>query len=812
MSFESIYKMSVVMSMIDNMSAPMKNTSKQTQDTISKLDSMSQTFGNMTQLGSASVAIGREITEGVLAPVEATWNTKQALGELASLGVKDLETIEAASKSFSDQWSGTTKADFITAAYDIKSGIALLTDAGVADYTRLAGLTATATKASVGDMTSLFATGYGIYKNYYSELSDLEFGQMFSAGISASVKQFKTTGSSVAAAIQNLGAAATTANVPMEEQLAILGMLQGTMSGSEAGTKYKAFLRSAVKGGEELGLSFLDANNNLKSMPEILDQLIMKFGDTMDAAEKLELQKAFGDTEAVQLIDLMYSKVGDLQSNIIGLYGSMQTGESAATEMANAINDTDPSKYEILKQKLHNVAETIGNSVQPKVDKYLGKASNLIDKAGEWIENHQTLVSWLMQIMAVIGISVMVCGGFITVIGGVGLIFTKTGSLLLLFGGNLAKLPGMFETLQIKALYAGDMVHLAFSKIRSGGSAAINGIGNVVRSIISFAKTAAISGVIAAKNFVFGMAGMARQAITTAVTTMPGLIASVWSFTTALLANPITWIVIGIVALIAALIALYKNWDTVVAFVKNIFWGFVNGIREGFDWIAEKFHELPQGLQIVIAAIFPFIGIPLLIKNNWGTISGFFGSLWTKVHEKFTGGIRKIKDFFNGLPEWFRESGKKVIETFASGIMSVITSPATAVQKGLQKIRNLLPFSDAKEGPLSTLTLSGQRMLETVSTGIDTVSELPAERVQESLGKIGLSGKKLGKISLTGGNIQGDTSADKERGVTIQKLFMNVSFKEIEELRKLKKLLEDIENYTNSSTEFLDDDFTPEPA
>ena len=88
----------------------------------------------------------------------------------------------------------------------------------------------------------------------------------------------------MAEAIKTLGASATTAQVPLEEQLSILGMLQATMSGSEAGTKYKAFLKSAAKGGEELGLDFLDANNQLLSMPEILEQLRGKFGETMDAA------------------------------------------------------------------------------------------------------------------------------------------------------------------------------------------------------------------------------------------------------------------------------------------------------------------------------------------------------------------------------------------------------------------------------------------------------------------------------------------------------------------------------------------------
>ena len=66
----------------------------------------------------------------------STFDTQNALGELSSLGVKDLKAVEDAAKSFSDTWAGTSKADFITASYDIKSGIASLTDEGVAQFTQ----------------------------------------------------------------------------------------------------------------------------------------------------------------------------------------------------------------------------------------------------------------------------------------------------------------------------------------------------------------------------------------------------------------------------------------------------------------------------------------------------------------------------------------------------------------------------------------------------------------------------------------------------------------------------------------------------
>ena len=368
MSLESVFKLSLVMNMVDNLSGPMASIASRVGADVSKMDALGATFGNVAKSGAVMQEMGSQITGAVLAPVEATFETRRAIGELASLGVKDPEAVESAARSFSDQWAGTTKADFISAAYDIKSGIASLSDEGVAQFTELSGLTAKATKSTIGEMTSLFATGYGIYKGYYDDLTDLEFGEMFSAGIARSVQQFKTDGSQMASAIQTLGASATTSNVPLEEQLSILGMLQATMSGSEAGTKYKAFLRSAAKGGEALGLSFTDANNQLLSMPEILDQLRGKFGETMDAAEKMELQKAFGDTEAVALIDLLYSKTDDLQGNILDMYDALGSGTGVATEMANAINETEPERYERLTQRIQNVKESIGNSLLPTIN------------------------------------------------------------------------------------------------------------------------------------------------------------------------------------------------------------------------------------------------------------------------------------------------------------------------------------------------------------------------------------------------------------------------------------------------------------
>ena len=126
MSLESVFRLSLIMNMIDNLTGPMAGVTSSVNGTVSKLQKANAALGNMAKTGAVMQEVGSQITGAVLSPVEATFETRRAIGELASLGVKDLGVVEDAARQFSDQWAGTTKADFIAAAYDIKSGIATL--------------------------------------------------------------------------------------------------------------------------------------------------------------------------------------------------------------------------------------------------------------------------------------------------------------------------------------------------------------------------------------------------------------------------------------------------------------------------------------------------------------------------------------------------------------------------------------------------------------------------------------------------------------------------------------------------------------
>ena len=94
MSLESVFKLSLVMNMIDNITGPMSGISSNVSGSMSKLQSANQAFGSMVKTGAVMQEMGSQITGAVLAPVEATFETRRAIGELASLGVKDLGAVE----------------------------------------------------------------------------------------------------------------------------------------------------------------------------------------------------------------------------------------------------------------------------------------------------------------------------------------------------------------------------------------------------------------------------------------------------------------------------------------------------------------------------------------------------------------------------------------------------------------------------------------------------------------------------------------------------------------------------------------------
>ncbi|SMO74603.1 phage tail tape measure protein, TP901 family, core region [Balnearium lithotrophicum] len=187
------------------------------------------------------------------------------------------------------------------------------------------------------------------------------------------------------------------------------------------------------------------------------------------------------------------------------------------------------------------------------------------------------------------------------------------------------------------------------------------------------------------------------------------------AFSASLLTNPI-FLAASAVALAGFLI--YKNWGHLKSFFSDVFKavkGFLGGIGDLFGKaskigsdILTAFEGLGKGITKILSKIvvfgkdaFAFLAKAIISYSPYGIVI----KEWQKVF-KFLSSI----NLFN--------AGSKIISTLIEGIKSKFGEVVGTVKDVLSKVRNLLPFSPAKEGPLSDLHKTGIRFVETIAEGI----------------------------------------------------------------------------------------------
>ena len=492
---------------IDQVTRPLRGITSQMQST---MDVGRQGMANMVSGGAGLVASGLAIQSALMPAIEMD----RKMGEVASLGVTDdaLKQLQNTALEFSAEY-GKSATDFVAASYDIQSAIAGLDGNELSQFTKASGVLAAATKADTGTITNYMGTMYGIFKNQANDMGKGEWVEQVAGMTASAVQMFKTTGSEMSSAFTSIGAEATSFGIGMNEQMAILGTLQATMSGSEAGTKYRAFLNGAAKAQDALNLSFTDSHGQMLPMIEILEQLKGRYGDTIDVAESAELAKAFGTKEATGMIKLLMADTDGLAQSIETL-GQTQ-GMGKAEEMASKMTD----QWERMEATFFAVRAAVFGAILPSINAVVGTMA----------DGTMVIVGWIKE-------------------------FPLLGEIL-----GWVALVGI----SLGAVVAGLSLAMGIGQMMSAGWALTMGtLGTVFRTI---------------------------RILTIAMST------SVWGFTAALLANPVTWVVVGIVALIGAIGAAIYYWDEIKAsFMDTAVFKF---LADTIDWVIDKLNMIP-GIDI----------------------------------------------------------------------------------------------------------------------------------------------------------------------------------------------------------------------
>lgn len=132
------------------------------------------------------------------------------------------------------------------------------------------------------------------------------------------------------------------------------------------------------------------------------------------------------------------------------------------------------------------------------------------------------------------------------------------------------------------------------------------------------------------------------------------LAAAQWAMNTSMLGCPVVWLVAGIVALIAIIILLVKNWDKVKAAGVKCWEAIKNAWNKVSDWFSDSIVEPVKNS----------------FSNLWDGICDGAGTAWDKV-----------KSAWGGMKDWFSDIWKNTVKAVAKPVNKLIGGANWVLEK-----------------------------------------------------------------------------------------------------------------------------------
>lgn len=711
----ALEKLTFTVLLLDKLSQPAQGVCK----SIRKIQQAAQAGFNSISKGYAGVVASVGTFSSLTTPAR---EFEKALNEVASLdtSAEDLNKLSKASKSFAMQF-GADATEVARSAYAIQSAIPGLAKGALAAFTYQGNLLAKATQADAATITKFQGTMYNIFEKSANKMGQAKWIEALTGKTAYAIKMYKSSGNDMSQAFTNLGSIGQKAGVSLDEQLAVLGTLQGTMGGANAGTAYKAFLNTVgraqlkTKNGEVL--KFSDDSGKLLPMVKILEKIRAAVGPgQLKLADQTKLMQAFGDEGGKAVLNLL-DKTESLKTDI-GALGKIQDS-NPAMKMAETM--VDP--YEQFAATMKVLKSTLGQTLLPALNAGL-KVLSAFGRVFLWIYENCAPLRWLFAIIAIGAMSLAMTFSSLYVVSGVVKLLRALRLQLKIsyfwclkhsmatrsmtaaqqanaiaqmlwsrsLGGTVIgmKLQAVWTVICTKAQTLWTIVTTkgAFAAALQSVWTKTLAVCNTKLTAATWAAVAAglkhclVLGWSAAKIILVTAAGIAWKvsiwachaalvatkavllagAIPAAVawagslavikgaslfaagamTLLTGALgtaaAAAWAFAAALFANPITWIVLAVVALIGALAALIYYWDDVSEFFA--------GLWEKVKELGAAFAELGSMIAAPFKAAFGVISG--LFSNVGGFISGAVQSALSGI-DALIGGALNLLSKIPGL-------------------------------------------------------------------------------------------------------------------------------------------------------------------
>ncbi|MGM9917604.1 phage tail tape measure protein [Anaerotignum sp.] len=324
----------------------------------------------------------------------------------------------------------------------------------------------------------------------------------------------------------------------------------------------------------------------------------------------------------LEYLEEQFQKVGDAS-----LYAGSMEAEYATR------SDTTANKIQLAQNSINALKIQLGEKLLPVIGELADALSIGIDRLSEFFETHEEALPAITSFAGAITSAAIVHKAFN---------FATASGTVELAKHTIAVAKDVAETIILKGMYAKE--------------AAARGLSTAALVAQTVAQRV-LNGVMAAGTVIAKGLGIAVK----------------------LMAGPFGVVILVISALIAAGIALYKNWDTVKAKAQAI-WGSIKDVFVGFkDEVIESFHAVIEAGKEMFRAF-----------DEWVSNVPVIGSLY--------GGAKNIGSFLMKKPQPYNP-----IPAMASG--GIVTAPTLSMIGEGGEPEAVMPLSKL------------ERMLDGISSG-----------------------------------------------------------------------------------------------
>ena len=795
---DTMLKVSLTLVAFDKMSRVIRDAVNKSNDEFDKLqreikntsDMLEKLGQNMTKVGGALTLAGGGLAYklGITEAIPEAFQMEHRLRELGNVGQLSAKQLEDMDKRLASISRYTNQM-----RPEIAEGLNVLVASGIdptkaLDYMNVIGRTATGEQAAIADISR---TAFAVSDNLKVPIDDLAKSMDI---LAMSGKEGRFELKDMAAAFPSLTAGAAMLGMKGTPAVASLGAaLQVAMKGageaSEAANNLENFIQKvtsplAVKNFEEVfGVNLkqvlLDAA--AQGRDPILE--VIEMMTELSGGDVFKVSEVFQDKQVLNFIKPMMQNLDEYKR----IKASALSAEGVVDSDFEHMMETTNEQFKLLKINMKEL-------VFPHLHEPIQKINELLTK----INNNPLLQKGLFgAIIGTIGLGIL-----LTTLGTATIIIGKFVGMYGKFLGYARDLSPVLARNAVLLLQNAGLtstshsLDTAFNIFKSGNKLGLNlpkhtllGFGADIRRIDKNLRNSfqALPGNIAKSsvalkdwtitsikampaNFINGL-----KAFKTGFLSIPNLIKNAIiafrAFSVTLLTSPLGWIAlaIGVVALV-----IYKYWKPISGFFKGMW----QGLKEGLQPLMPLFQRMGKALSPILAPIKAIVDwFKKLIKPVEDT-----GGAAEKMGVRFGKAIANIIVKLVELVTKAFEFGSKITSMLAAGIMSGIAKVKGCISQVAQVIRDHLPHSPAKTGPLKDL-----HKVKIVETIASTLKPLPLQNAMT---------KTLGVFS--GGfkaNVRGRTSTPASIVVTYNPT-ITISGSESKEefLKMLKKHKDEVVN------------------